>query len=238
MKRYDASIPWLKSVPYLAGLSPTVLATVAAHCRLKSLRKGQFVFMEGEPCQDLCILASGRVKCYRTSAEGREQVMKVFDRPGDTFCIPSAFSTGRHIVTAKALTETRLYSLEVDTVNRLAREHPSLALWLVATAGDQMQTLVTLAEDLSLRTATARLAKLLCEVALVDGVRAGNEILVRRERLREEEIASLLGTVRVHVSRSLKRLASAGAIALSREVICIPDLIALRRLSEGNCQPR
>jgi CRP-like cAMP-binding protein len=100
-----------------------------------------------------------------------------------------------------------------------------------------MKGLVTLAEDLSLKTATARLAKFLYEMALAEGERAGKETLVRRDRLREEEIASLLGIVRVHVSRSLKRLASTGAIALSREVVRIPDLTALKRLFEGDREP-
>ena len=108
MKTPDATIQLLKAVPYFAGLTPTALAAVAGRCRSTLLRAGQFVFVEGDPCQDLYILASGRVKFYRASAEGREQVLKLFDRPGDTFCIPSAFSTGRHIVSAKAVTDTRL----------------------------------------------------------------------------------------------------------------------------------
>ena len=237
MNTHERTLQFLKAVPYFSDLAPSVRATIAARCRPLSLRRDQLVFMDGELCRGLYILESGRVKCYRANAEGREQILRVFDRPGDTFCICSAFRTGRHIVSASAVTETRLRLFDVDMVNRLAQEHPSMALKLVATAGEQMTHLVALAEDLSLRTATARLAKLLCEMAAVEGVRAGNEILVRRDRLREEELASLLGTVRVHVSRSLKRLASAGAIALSREVIRIPDLIALKRLSEGNCQP-
>ena len=95
-------IPLLKTVPYLAGLRADVLRTIAASSRSKSFRAGQVVFTEGDPCQHLHVLESGRVKFYRTSPEGREQIMRVFDRQGDTFCIPSAFRAGTYIVSARA----------------------------------------------------------------------------------------------------------------------------------------
>lgn len=233
MNTRDAMVPLLKTVPYFAGLNPNVLNTIAARCQSKSFQAGQFVFMEGDPCRHLYILESGRVHFYRTSVEGREQILKVFDRPGDTFCIPSAFKTGRHIVSARTVTETRLRLLDVDTVNRLAQEHPSVALKLVATAGEHMTHLVALAEDLSLKTATARLAKYLYKLAVAEGAEKGKEIQLSRDRLPEEELASMLGTVRVHISRSLMNLVQAGALDLTRGFIRIRDLTVLKQISEG-----
>jgi CRP-like cAMP-binding protein len=221
----------------LPDLAPAARAALGAHCRPMRLGRDQFVFMEGELCRSLYILESGRVKCYRANAAGREQILKVFDRRGDTFCLTSAFKAGTHIVAATTMSETTLHVLDVDVAKRLAREHPSFALWLVSAAGDQLKSLAGLAEDLSLKSVTARLANLLYEAALVDGVRNGNEVCLRRDGFREEQIASLLGTVRVHVSRSLKRLANTGTVALTRELIRIPDLNALKQLSEGIDEP-
>ena len=212
---------------------PDVLKTLAARSHSKSFRAGQVVFAEGDPCRSLYLLESGRVKFYRASAEGREQVMKIFERPGDTFCIPSAFSTGTHVVSARAVTETRLRVLDVDTVTRLTEKHPSVALKLVATAGEHMMHLVTLAEDLSLRTATARLAKYLHELAVEAGAERGEKIQLSRARLPEEELASTLGTVRVHVSRSLMTLVRAGAIELGRAFIRVRDLAVLKQIADG-----
>ena len=233
MNTTEAIVPLLSTVPYFAGLHSNVLKAIAVRCQSKSFRAGQPVFMEGDPCQHLYILESGRVKFYRTSAEGREQIMKVFDRPGDTFCIPSAFRTGTHIVSARAVTDARLRLLDVETVNCLAQEHPSMALKLVATAGEHMMHLVTLAEDLSLKTATARLAKYLYELAVVKGADHGEEIQLSRDRLPEEELASMLGAVRVHISRSLMNLVGAGTIDLDRRFIRIRDLTVLKQIAEG-----
>jgi CRP/FNR family transcriptional regulator len=228
----------LKVVPFFADLDSHVLEIIAARCQSRLLQAGRPVFMEGDLCKHLYILESGCVKFYRASAEGREQVLKVFDRPGDSFCITSAFHTGRHIVSGRAAAETRLRFLDVDTVNRFAQEHPSVALKLVATAGEHMTHLVDLAEDLSLKTVTVRLAKYFSELAVAEGAEQGREIRLSRDRLPEEELAAMLGTVRVHVSRSLKNLVRAGAIELDRRFIRIRDLTALKQISKGSSGPR
>src|SRR5438132_789247 len=98
MNTSDAVLPLLQTVPYFADLDPATLKTIAECCRPRVVAAGQVVFMEGDPCLDFYILESGRVKFYRVNAEGREQILKVFDRPGDTFCLASAFGAGKHIV--------------------------------------------------------------------------------------------------------------------------------------------
>lgn len=233
MNSRDAIISLMAASPQFADLDPMVLRTIAARCRPKLFLTGQMVFMEGDPCRNLCILESGRVKFFRMNAEGREQILKVFERPGDVFCIASAFSTGTHIVSARAMTETRLHLLDMDAMNRVARDHPSVGLKMVSTAGEHMTHLVALADDLSLKTATGRLAKYIYELAEAEGAGKGVKVRVSRDRLRAEELASLLGTVRVHISRSLTSLAEAGAIDLDRRFIGIRDLAILRRFSEG-----
>lgn len=234
----DAVVRFLQTVPFFAGLDSHALETIAARCQSKPLQAGQLVFTEGDLCRHLYILESGCVKFYRASAEGREQILKIFDRQGDSFCIPSAFRTGKHIVSARAAAKTRLHVLDVDTLNRLTLEHPSMALKLVATAGEHMTHLVNLAEDLSLKTATARLAKYFSELAEAEGAEQGKEIRLARDRLPEEELAAMLGTVRVHVSRSLKNLVRAGAIDLDRRFILIRDLTVLKQISNGSSGPR
>jgi CRP-like cAMP-binding protein len=233
MTTRDTIFSLLAASSQFADLDPMALRTVAAGCRSKIFPAGQMVFMEGDPCRSLYILESGRVNFFRTNAEGREQILKVFERQGDMFCIASAFNTRIHIVSAKAVTETRLHLLDMNAVNRLAQEHPSVGLKIVSTAGEQMTHLVALADDLSLKTATARLAKYLYEVAVAEGAGKSVKVRVSRNRLRAEELASMLGTVRVHISRSLASLAGAGAIELDRRFIRIRDLAILRRFFEG-----
>jgi CRP-like cAMP-binding protein len=224
--RPDA-IRFLTRHPPFATLESATVKMIASRCRPRSGHPGETLFLEGDRCRDLFILAAGRVKCVRASAEGREQILRIFERPGDMFCMTSAFSTGSHIVTGVAMNDVSLYLIDVETMKRVALEQTAVALAIMTAAGEQMRSLVSLADDLSLKTATTRVAKLLWERARAAGGGEGREIRLRRTELREEEIAARVGTVRVHVSRSLKTLATMGAISLDRDSIRISDLKAL-----------
>ena len=230
--RPDA-LRFLRTLPFFADVDVATLRAVASRCRAMPVRRAESIFTEGDPCRHVYILATGKVKCYRASPEGREQILRIFDRPGDVFCTTSAFSTGSHIVSAEALGDATLYALDVETMKRLALGQPAVAMALVTSAGDQMRNLVGLADDLSLKTATTRVAKLLSERARTEGRCEGNEICLSRTGLREEQIAAMVGVVRVHVSRSLKTLAGMGAIRLDREAIRIRDVKLLERLVAG-----
>jgi CRP-like cAMP-binding protein len=234
MNSVDAVLALLHSVSYLAELDEPALRALAGHCRAKHLDAGQHAFLEGDGCTDLCILQSGRVKFYRANAEGREQVLRVFERPGDTFCIASTFSTGSHIVSGVAAVQTSLQLLDLATLKGLFPVHPSLGLKLMTLAGEHLAHLVDLADDLALKSARARMAKHLHALAVAQGEPAeGLAVVLSREGLREDDLASLLGTVRVNVSRSLASLARAGAIEADRVSIRIRDLAALRRIADG-----
>ncbi|MGH6886700.1 MAG: Crp/Fnr family transcriptional regulator, partial [Geminicoccales bacterium] len=162
------------TLPSFRGVDPATLRTVAARCRPVSLGPAQSIFTEGDPCSHLYILAAGRVKCYRANAEGREQILKIFEHPGDIFCTTSAFSTGSHIVTAETMSDTSLYVIDVDTMKRMALQQPVMALALVTAAGDQMRSLVGLADDLSLKTARGLVKKCVNEIRRRPSSRAGS----------------------------------------------------------------
>lgn len=233
MNTRGAILPLLTASTQFADLDPIALRAVAASCRSKLFTADQMVFREGDPCRSVYILESGRVNFFRANTEGREQILKVFERPGDMFCIASAFSTKIHIVSGRAVTETRLHLLDMDAVNTIAREHPSVGLKIVSMAGEQMTHLVGLADDLSLKSAAGRLAKYLYDLAVAEGARKDVEVRIPRDRLRAEELASMLGMVRVHISRSLTTIANAGAIEVDRRFVHIRDLAILKGFFEG-----
>jgi CRP-like cAMP-binding protein len=214
-----------------AGLAPAAVTRLMTHSQVVTVETGQFLFAEGEACRSLYVLAGGRVRGYQARADGREQVVWTFDAPGEIFCLVAAFSAARYVFSAQALTAARLYAIDVSTINRLAAEYTSLGLALLAAATKQAAGLVALVESLALRRVPERVARLLRDRALTDGSRRGAGADLDRRRFREDEVASMVGTVRVHVSRTLRGFARDGAVQLSRDVIRIPDLRALERIA-------
>src|SRR5438132_13759925 len=100
--------------------------------------------------------------CFRSRVEGREQIMIVFDRPGGTVCRSAAFATGQNLVTARALTLTRLGVIDRGTFVDVAGRNPAMALQLVKTVSRDAARIMDLAESLALRPALARGAPLRC----------------------------------------------------------------------------
>ena len=98
-----------------------------------------------------------------------------------------------------------------------------------------MAHLVNLAEDLALKTATERLAKHLYQLGVAAGGVKAEEVLLSRDRLPEEELASILGTVRVHISRSLAS-STGSPVALREDSMCTaaPSSCGMNKVSQAH----
>ena len=65
----------LATVPYLAELSQKDIKELAGAAQLLHLRKGELLFQEGAACKGLHVIVAGRMKVFKLSANGREQVL-------------------------------------------------------------------------------------------------------------------------------------------------------------------
>jgi CRP/FNR family transcriptional regulator len=221
----------LSKVPYFAGLPPPLVRTLADMARLRDYRQGEVILWEGDPCEGLYVVLSGRVKVFKRSGEGREQVLRVLG-PGRTFNDVPVFDGGLNPGSVAPLDAARVAILPKARVLALVQQHPAVAMAVIGVLADRLRGLTVLVEDLMLRNVTARVAKILMDWAggqttLVEGAEAGCV------RLTQTQLAAMTGSVREVVQRALKTLERDGAIRLSRARICVLDLPSLRRWSES-----
>jgi CRP/FNR family transcriptional regulator len=213
-KRLDRTAALLRSVPYFAHLDEAALQAVAQSAIRRHYGKGELVFLEGEPCAGLCILEEGRIKVYKVSLDGREQVVKLLG-PGEFFNEVAVLDGGPNPASAMAALESTLSIIDRSSMLELLGKYPALAQGIIESLAAHARHLVTLVEDLSLRTVSARLAKLL----LVQAV-GRNEA---PRRVTQQEMASQLGTVREMVGRVLNGFEKEGLIRFDRHRIIILD---------------
>jgi CRP/FNR family transcriptional regulator len=215
----------LSGIPYLRVLSARDRAAVLARFRERRFRKGTALFTEGEPCDGLWVVAEGRVKVFRVSAGGREQVLHV-EGPGATLGEVPLFDRAGYVASAAAVAPARLLWLPRRDLEALCRRHPEVALAIIATMARRVRAFAGLAGDLALRPVPARLALLLLEQVRSAGRRTprGVEITLPSTR---EEIAARIGTVRELVSRSLASLAKQGLIAVRGRRCVLLDVSGL-----------
>ncbi|OGO17560.1 MAG: hypothetical protein A2Z15_08420 [Chloroflexi bacterium RBG_16_50_11] len=206
-------IEFLKSIPYLKELGSEQIARLAKEVVELSFDRGQVIFLEGEPCRGLYVVRSGRVRIFKTSPEGREQVLLI-TRPGDTFNFVPVFDGGANPASAAALDTAVVYLIPKEALVSLVTDCPA-ALTFLKLMASRLRYLTLLVEGLSFRTVISRLAKLLLDMAVTEDGPAP----VRQ--LTQDEMASVVGSVRDVIGRALKRMQTAGAIKIERNRIMI-----------------
>ena len=219
----------LRRVPYFAELPDQVLAALAGVAALRRFARGQVIFLEGEPCAGLCIVAEGDVKIFKVSAQGREQILHRV-ATGGTFNDVAALDGGPNPASAAAASDAVLLIIGRHDIRRLAQAHPVLAWALIESIARRTRHMVEMVEDLALRSVKARLAKLL--LAEAERSAAPAEI-DRSQMVTQAEMAARLGTVREMIGRALRDLADEGLIALDRYRIVVTDRQGLMRASES-----
>ena len=224
----DIDLPaLLRKVPYFAELEAAALRALSGKARVRSYRKGEVILWEGEPCEGLYVVLRGRVKVFKRSDEGREQVLLIIG-PGRSFNDVPVFDGGANPGSVAALDSTTIAILPKGEVLRLVERHPAMAMAVIRILAGRMRGLTLVVEDLALRTVTARVAKILLESA------GGRATLIETPaensiRLTQSQLAGMTGTVREVVQRALKTLEQDGAIKLARARISVLDPAALRR---------
>ncbi|MBA7467882.1 CRP-like cAMP-activated global transcriptional regulator [subsurface metagenome] len=213
------TVEFLQSVPYFSRLSVAEFDSIMEFIFEKTLQRGELVLIEEEPAEVLYFVASGAVKVFKTSAEGKEQILNIV-RPGESFNDVSIFDGGPNPASVQAMGPVVLYGIRRSDLEIILRDHPQVALNVTKVLAGQARHLGSLVEDLSFRHVIGRVAKILLEHA-GDGTGA-------RPRLTQQDMAAMAGTVREVVGRSLKALEDDGAIRLERHRIVITDKEALK----------
>lgn len=215
----------LRAIPYFRNLDARVLERIRASAFEVKLEKGQILFTEGEPAQAMYVVQSGQMKIFKLSPDGREQVLRMAGS-GDCFNEVPVFDDGPNPANAQAVERTVVWGLRRTDMRRLVEEHPAIAIGFLNVFAQKLRFFTRKVEDLSFRSVTSRVAKLLLEMAEDDG-RGGLQL---KQQLTQQEMAAIVGTAREMIGRAFKALEKEGAIRLDRHRVVIVSRVALARM--------
>jgi len=233
----DDIITLLERVPLFASFSAEARRRLAERSLMRSHPAGHVLFTTGEPCRGLYIVSEGRVRIYRTSPSGREQVLHV-EGPGRPVAELPLIDGGVYPASAVTEVESRLAFIPRAEFEALYRGNADVADAIIRELGKRLRHLVHVTETLAFRDVAARLASFLAEYAEQHGERVGGGVEIVLDRTREE-LSQELGTARESVSRALKQLTEKGVIQpLARRRMRIPDVAKLRTLGRPGERPR
>ena len=221
----------LERTALLSNLSQQELQLLAARTVRKHLSEGELLFSEGEPCSGLHIIAQGKVRIFKTSVGGREQVLAL-NGPGESVAELPVFDGGPYPASAMAVEDTEIAFISRRDFHGYCLEHPEVALKVLTVVGGRLRRLVGIIEELSFTTIRQRLISALLKLAQTEGKKTERGIEFQLPAT-HQELASQLGTVRELISRNLMRLQAEGLLEVDARQIVVKDMKGLSALIES-----
>jgi len=221
-------IDQIAAIPLFQGLPREQHEDLAMIVVDHVFRRGQTIFSEGDDGSGFYVVISGRVKIFKLSPEGKEQIFHILG-PGEPFGEVAVFAGKNFPAYAEALGESRIFFFPRPAFVDLIKKNPSLALKMLAVLSRRLRKFATLVEDLSLKEVPGRLAAYLL---FLGERKKGNEEL--ELDVSKNQLASLLGTIPETLSRILARMTREGFIKSSgQRRIRILDRKGLEELASG-----
>lgn len=217
---------FLKKCSLFSDLDERELTKIEAISILKRIKKDTSIFREGESAGGFFIVNSGRVKIYKISKTGKEQVLFIAG-PSDVFAEAAIFSGGMYPAYADTLTNCELLYIPKIEFIELLKGSPSLSLKMLGSLSKIIRYFNALIEDLSLKEVPARLAKYLLDISL----KANSNSFVLDAK--KSDIALKLGTVSETLSRALKKLREKRIISIKKKHITILKKELLQKIVAG-----
>ncbi|MGM0456418.1 MAG: Crp/Fnr family transcriptional regulator, partial [Cyanobacteriota bacterium] len=220
-------LDFLAGLDLFKDLPDSQLRAMATIAKPLKYDRGDPIFLEGDRCLGFFLVQSGRVKVYKMSADGKEQILHWFEE-GDRFAEVPAFDGGYYPASASALEKTQLLLIPNQALLALVEQYPSLAFHLLASLSRHLRRFANLIDTLSLKDVSSRLAGYLLELS----DRQGSDRL--ELDLAKGQLAAFLGTIPETLSRTFAKLTQANLIEIEARQIQICDRDGLQRLADGN----
>ena len=218
----------VRKMAYFDAVSDEQARRFAERLSVRSYSSRESILAEGEPAHGFFCLRSGKARIFRMAPDGREQTFRLVGA-GDTFNEVPVFDGGPNPATVEALERCEAVLVPTDAFARVIREHPEVGMVILGHFARRLRSFTELVEQISLQTVQGRLARYLYQLAREEGASTPDGIVVPRA-ITQQDLASLLGSVREVVSRTLKVMEEDGIVEVRRKDILIRDLKALNQL--------
>ena len=160
----------LKSNPVFASLPAREIDALAAATREDPVRARNYIFMEGDPAESLCIVKSGRVRIVRHSKAGKDVILELLG-PGEIFGGVAVIENRPYPASAQAVEASVILKISAQALIAVSDRHPSVIRELALMIGRRLRTAHDSVKSLAVDPVEARLAATLLRLAQRDGQR-------------------------------------------------------------------
>lgn len=208
-------------VPIFNHLQQEEMEEVVKTTRPIFLKKGELLYSAGEASDSLYIVHAGKVKVYRLTENGKEQLIRIL-KPGDFTGELALFKESIHGVFAEAMEGTEICSFQREDLQGYLQKYPNIALKILGEFANRLDQAESQMTSFATADVETRIALYLAKQV------EENESLAYRLPMSRKDLASFLGTTPETVSRKLAKFEDEGWIEQEdQRGIHILDLEAL-----------
>jgi CRP-like cAMP-binding protein len=223
-----ATAPAVQAEPELLGrvglfadLSHGELVSLAGLMRRRPYAKDEVIYLRGDPGTAFYVIASGKVKIALTSPEGKELILRRLAAGGFHGELALLDNEPRSADAVATEPSVQLV-LQRDAFRQFLSDHPEVATKLLGTVSRYLRSNADLIQDATFLDVPARLARVLLELASEPGATdlppAGAII---PDRMKQGELASLVGATRESINKWLGSFERQGLIAYDKGQITL-----------------
>ncbi len=226
---------WLQSTPIFHRLSRSQALCLCQIIQFQTWQKDELIFRQGSSATGFFVVKMGRVKVFKLSPIGKEQILNIFEQ-GDNFAEVAALDGQPFPASAAALERVELIFFPRQVFLALLRQDPDIAINMLISLSQHSRHLVSIIEDLSFKDVPQRLAAYLlnlCDVSSQKSSDRSKLINFVTLDLTKTQLAAALGTIPATLSRAFYRLSSEGIIAVNGSQIEVLNRDRLQDLSQS-----
>jgi CRP/FNR family transcriptional regulator len=207
------------------------LSVIRDFSLLRTVSAGNQIFSEGEPASGFFVVLKGRVKVFKLSISGEERILHVIHEGGALAEAVLFSGMEKYPAFAEALTDSELLYVPRKLFLDLMKRHFDLSLSVLASLSEKLRFFNSLIEELSLKSASSRLAKYFLDTA----------IQLKSDQfdldIKKNELAARLGIVPETFSRVIRKMSAQRILRLQKKHVSLLNRDKLERLSSGEPLP-
>jgi len=219
---------YLQRFRMLEALTDAQKRAVDKMTRMLEVPRGQRIYLTGDPSDQIFLLKAGVVKISTSGVDGQDTILALL-YPGDVFGELAMVDDSPRDHVATAYEDTVLCALNRDVLLQMVQQAPALGYQITKLMGLRLRRFRTRVEELLCRSAPARIAHTLLDLASDYGVRDDAGILIPL-RLNQGDLGNLVGLARETVNIILQDFRQRGLVEADRQSIRIKDPERLRQV--------
>ena len=190
-------------VPIFENLNNEELLDVVKTINHKEYNKGDVIFTEGNVANTLYFINEGKIKLYKYTKDGKEQILHVLSE-GEFFGELELIKPSKYGFNAKAIVDSKICTLTKDEMKDIIMRKPEIGIKVLEAVGERLSKVENLVQNLATNDVDSRMAYLLTDLMEKYGEIMEDNISIKLP-LSREDMASFIGVTRETISRKLKK---------------------------------